>query len=300
MDQPPSPSFKETTVDGSRTRRWAVDVKQCPELKTHRIAWLGLDTVHAPYRRVRLAPSGSFFLATLAGEGRVLLEGKWARVTAGSLCMAPPRVLNAFHAVPGCRWEFAWVRYEEPSWLKPLVGAASPLLVKQGAFELGRALAGLRDEWSGDRDPAQVHHWVCLVHGLTRRSARPWLVGSRIGELWEAVVRELATGWKLDSLAARCGVSAEHLRRICRRELGRTPMEHLTYMRIQRAKELLENSDGKLETIAAQVGYRSGTVFARAFVRCVGLTPTQFRESGATRPAEHAPTLPPAIRRRRP
>ena len=33
---------------------------------------------------------------------------------------------------------------------------------------------------------------------------------------------------------AQCSVSAEHLRRLCRRELGRTPMEHVTYMRIQR------------------------------------------------------------------
>jgi transcriptional regulator GlxA family with amidase domain len=87
----------------------------------------------------------------------------------------------------------------------------------------------------------------------------------------------------LPTLAARCAVSAEHLRRICRRELGRTPMEHLTYIRVQRAQELLENSDGKLEAIAAQVGYHSGTVFARAFIRCVGLTPSQFRERGAKR-----------------
>ncbi len=274
--------FRETTVDGPRTRRWALDVKQCAELKIHHIAWLGLDVVDAPYRRVRLAPSGSYLLATLAGEGRVLLEGKWARVTAGSLCMAPPRVLNAFYVEPGKRWEFAWVRYEEPAWLKPLVGAASPLRVKQGAPELGRALAGLRDEWSGERDPAQIHHWVSIVHGLARRCARPWRSGSRVGALWETVVRELSTDWKLTSLAARCGVSAEHLRRICRRELGRTPMEHLTYMRIRRAQELLENSDGKLEAIAAQVGYHSAAVFARAFMRCVGLTPTQFRERGSS------------------
>jgi AraC-like DNA-binding protein len=279
----PTP-LKETTLDGPRTRRWALDQKECAELKLHHIAWLGIDTAYPPYRRVRLAPSGSFLLATLAGEGRVLLEGRWERVTAGSLCMAPPRVLNAFHAVPGKRWDFAWVRYEEPTWLKPLVGAASPLRVNQGADELGRALTGLRAEWTGERDPAQIHHWVSLVHGLARRSARPWRSDSRIGALWETVVRDLTEDWKLSTLAARCAVSAEHLRRICRRELGRTPMEHVTYMRIQRAQELLENSDDKLEAIAAQVGYHSGTVFTRAFVRCVGVTPSEFRESGAKRP----------------
>ena len=57
-------------------------------------------------------------------------------------------------------------------------------------------------------------------------------------------MRDLATDWKLTTLAARCAVSAEHLRRICRRELGRTPMEHVTYMRIQRAQELLEKDWG--------------------------------------------------------
>ena len=100
-----NPAWQETTIDGPRTRRWSLDAKQCPELTAHHIAWLGIDTVYSPYRRVRLAPSGSFFLACLEGEGRVLLEGRWERVAAGALCLAPPRVLNAFHAVPGKRWE---------------------------------------------------------------------------------------------------------------------------------------------------------------------------------------------------
>ena len=277
---PTSPLWQETTVDGPRTRRWSLDAKQCPELAGHHIAWLGIDTVHPPYRRVRLAPSGSFFLATLEGEGRVLLEGNWERVTAGALCMAPPRVLNAFHAVPGRRWVFAWVRYEEAQWVKPLVGAASPLRLQEGAEEIGRALAGLRAEWEGERDAALVRHWVSIVHGIAQRLARPWRSGSRVGELWETVARDLAADWKLSALATRCSVSAEHLRRLCRRELGRTPMEHVTYMRIQRAQELLETTEEKLDAIAARVGYRSGTVFARAFVRCVGMTPSHYRARG--------------------
>lgn len=275
-------AWQETTVDGVRTRRWSLDAKQCPELAVHRIAWLGLDRVYAPYRRVRLAPSGSFFLACVKGEGCMLLEGRWERVGAGSLCLAPPRVLNAFHAVPRRPWEFAWVRYEEASWVKPLVGSGSPLRLAQGAAELARVVEGLRDEWEGERDVGQVRHWINLCHGLTCRAARPWHSESRVGELWEAVARDLATDWKLGTLAARCSLSAEHLRRICRRELGRTPMEHVTYMRIQRAQEILEHSNAKLDAIAPQVGYGSAVVFSRAFQRCVGLTPTEYRERRTT------------------
>ena len=272
------PVWQETTIDGPRTRRWSLDAKQCAELKPERIAWLGLDTVDAPYSRVRLAPSGSFILACLEGEGRVLLEGRWERVTAGAICLAPPRVLNAFHAVRGRRWSFAWIRYEEEPWVKPLVGAGSPLRLKVGAEDLGRIVAGLRAEWEGERNQGLVRHWISLIHGQAERLARPWQSGSRIAKLWETVARNPAQDWKLPALARECSLSAEHLRRVCRRELGRTPMEHVTYMRIQRAQELLERSEDKLDAIAPQVGYRSAVVFSRAFVRCVGVTPSHYRE----------------------
>ena len=268
----------ETTIDGKGTQRWSLDAKQCPELAVHQIAWLGTDTVQRPYRRVRLAPSGSFVLACLEGEGRVWLEGRWERMTPGQVWLAPPRVLNAFHAVGGRDWKFAWVRYQEESKSKPLVGAGSPLRLQEGADALGRAVAGLRAECEGECDAVLVHHWVSLVHGLTRRLARPWRSASRIGALWEKVSCNLAADWKLSTLAGECSLSAEHLRRVCRQELGRTPMEHVTYMRIQYAQELLEKTDDKLEAIAPQVGYRSAVVFSRAFFRCVGMTPTRFRE----------------------
>ena len=273
-----SPNWQETTIDGRRTRRWSLDRKQCPELAMHHIAWLGMDTVYSPYSRVRLSPSGSFFLACLEGEGRVFLEGHWERVTAGSVCLAPPRVLNAFHAVPRRRWVFAWVRFDEAPPVKPMVGSGSPLRIAGGAEDLGRVIAGLRAEWEGERDAALVRHWITLVQGITLRLARPWRSESRIAALWETVTRDLAADWKLSTLAAQSSLSAEHLRRVCHRELGRTPMEHVTYMRIQRAQELLETTDDKLDAIAPQVGYHSAVVFSRAFVRVVGVTPSEYRE----------------------
>jgi len=100
----------ETTIDGNRTRRWVLDAQDCPLL-----------AAHPPYERVRLRPGGSFFLASLEGEGRVLLEGRWARLGAGAVIMAPPRVLNAFFAPPGKRWVLAWMRYDEPPAVQPLV-----------------------------------------------------------------------------------------------------------------------------------------------------------------------------------
>ena len=261
-----------------RSRRWVLEAKDCSELAVRHMARLGIDEAQAPYCRVRLQPAGSFFLAVLSGKGRVLLEGRWQEIGPGMMCLAPPRVLNALVATAGQRWVFAWLRYDEPSWVSPLVGAASPLRVRAGAEEFGHVVRELRREWDGARDPAQLHHWVSLLHGLALRAARPWHSDSRVGQLWDVVANDLAHSWKLGSLAARCHLSVEHLRRLCRREFGRSPMEHVTYMRIRQAQTLLETTGNKLEHIAASVGYHSNDVFTRAFVRGVGVTPSRYRE----------------------
>lgn len=270
----------ETTVDGPRTRRWVLNVDECRELAAHRIARLGLDEALPPYRRVRLRPAGSFLLASLAGNGRVLLDGRWQKIGAGTVCMAPPRVLNAFLAEGKVRWRFAWLRYEEDERVSPLVGASSPVAVIHGAMELARAIEGLRAEWENARDPKLIHHWVEIIHGFARRLTQPFQVNERMRKLWDQVDARLEEAWTLAKLARIVHMSEEHLRRLCHHELGRSPMQHLTYMRMQRARHFLETTEDKLEVIAGLIGYGNAFIFSRVFKRWVGCAPGEYRHSG--------------------
>ncbi len=272
-----SPPLKETSIDGPRTRLWKLHSADCPEMKAHRIARLGWDAAFAPYSRVRLKPVGSFFLVCVEGEGRILFDGRWQRVRKGDVCIAPPRVLNAFRAIPGKCFTFAWIRYDEPPWVKPLVGADSPVRCREGGEELARAIFGLRVEWEGARAPTVVHHWMSLVQEFAARLARPWGVNDRLWKLWEKVGSDLAEPWSLVEMAKQAHLSTEHLRRLCVRTLGRSPVQHVTYIRMQRAQQLLEATDDKIETVAPMVGYENAMVFSRAFKRWVGLTPTEYR-----------------------
>lgn len=268
----------ETTVDGPRTRLWSVHRDDCPELGIHRILHLGLSDVAVPYRRVRVRPSGSFVMVGHEGRGRILLDGRWQMSRAGVACLAPPRVLNAFHAVPGSRWRFAWIRYDEPEHVRPLVSAASPVRVRCDADVLWRILSGLRAEWEGGKEQRLIHHWIELAHGEARRIAQPWHVDDRLWAVWDEVARDLAADWTLDGLAARYRVSKEQFRRVCLRELGRSPMQHLTSLRIERAQQLLDTTQDKIEAIAEQVGFENAPVFSRAFKRWVGQSPKRYRE----------------------
>ncbi|HSH96394.1 MAG TPA: AraC family transcriptional regulator [Roseimicrobium sp.] len=270
-------NLTETTVDGPRSRRWVLEAGDCRELAVHRIARLGIDEVVTPYRRVRLKPAGSFILAVLEGQGRVFLDGRWQTVRAGTVCMAPPRILNAFYPAPGQRWRFCWVRYDEPPGMRPLVTAASPVKIRCDTVALGRIVEGLRSEWEGNHSAPLIHHWLELLQGHARRLAQPWRMNDRLWKLWEDVSVDLSAAWTLELLAKRLHVSKEHLRRLCLRELGRSPMQQLTCLRMQRAQELLLDSPDKLEVIATVLGYDGGLAFSRAFKRWVGCSPSEYR-----------------------
>jgi AraC-like DNA-binding protein len=267
----------ETTIDGPKTRRWVLECQECAEFNSHRIARLGLEEAVAPYRRIRTQPAGSFLLATTSGEGQILLDGKWQRVRPGSLFMAPPRVLNAFYALPGKPWCFAWLRYTEPHFVRSLVGVASPVRASAGGEELARSIAGLRAEWAGSQDPKILHHWVSLIQAFAQRAAQPIAKDDRLASLWDQVARNLAEPWTLPRLAKCVHASGEYLRRRCQLEMGRSPMHQVTYMRMQRAQTLLETTNDKLNVIAECVGFSDGLVFSRAFKRWVGMNPTEYR-----------------------
>jgi len=66
---------------------------------------------------------------------------------------------------------------------------------------------------------------------------------------------------------------------------GRTPREHLTHCRMERAKELMAQGVDALEACVA-VGYQSLSSFSRAFKKATGSTPRVFREAELRREAD--------------
>jgi AraC-like DNA-binding protein len=46
---------------------------------------------------------------------------------------------------------------------------------------------------------------------------------------------------------------------------------------MEKARQLLEASDDKLEVVAATVGYANAAIFSRVFKRWVGLAPGEYR-----------------------
>ncbi len=275
-----STPLSETHIIGAETREVKVRAVECPPLAGHHIAHVGVADAAAPYEMVRLDLSGTYLLSCFSGRGEILLDGRWQQCREGWACLAPPHALLAFRAVKGTRWGFTWVRYQQPPEQRPIISASSPALARFDPAPIRCAVEGLFSEMQSQVAPMAVTHWVELIHTYVLRFARPWQSDDRLGHLWEHVAVRLGEKWSLDLLAARCHLSTEHLRRLCRRELGRSPMHQVIYLRMQLAAKLLATTEDKVETIARAVGYENPFVFSTTFKKWVGWRPSDYRAKG--------------------
>lgn len=92
------------------------------------------------------------------------------------------------------------------------------------------------------------------------------------------------------AMARFAGLGERTLMRRFRQATGFGPGEYLQQLRLQRARELLENRQDSVEQIAHGVGYEDTSAFRKMFLKHTGLTPGQHRARFASRPATTADT----------
>jgi AraC-like DNA-binding protein len=84
--------------------------------------------------------------------------------------------------------------------------------------------------------------------------------------------------WKLEELARRAGISPAHLRERFREEIGLPPHQYLLQTRIDRARQLLRETDVPITQLARDLGFGSSQHFATTFKKLCGTTPQEFRK----------------------
>ena len=82
----------------------------------------------------------------------------------------------------------------------------------------------------------------------------------------------------VESLARRVAMSPRNFARVFTREVKTTPARFVTSVRVETARRLLEESSEDLEAICAMSGLGTPESMRRAFLRTVGIPPSQYRE----------------------
>lgn len=88
------------------------------------------------------------------------------------------------------------------------------------------------------------------------------------------------TDMGLEELAEHLDLSSKYLSYYFKKEFKIGFLKFLTVKRIEKAKELLINTDKSIADISAMVGYASNVTFAGIFKKYTGMTPSLYRQSG--------------------
>lgn len=189
----------------------------------------------------------------------------------------------AYATPPGCfhaywcdeLWEVGWITYSQITQMPAFSATAAPVLLEADPRPLEHVLKGLFQEVSAQREAVLLDHWAELLHYHVCRIVE--VRGpARLWQLWEEVRADPAFAWNLSNLARAACLGTEHLRRICLRETGHSPMHQVAQLRMKHAVSLL-SMGYKVETTARAVGYENAFAFSTAFKRIMHSSPSGFR-----------------------
>ncbi|MBM7622856.1 response regulator transcription factor [Sporohalobacter salinus] len=82
----------------------------------------------------------------------------------------------------------------------------------------------------------------------------------------------------LEEVAKEVHLNSSYLSHIFKEETGSGFNDYLTEIRLDKAQELLRNSNQNITTIANQVGYKNANYFSQVFKKEFNLTPTEYRK----------------------
>lgn len=109
--------------------------------------------------------------------------------------------------------------------------------------------------------------------------------GHTLPDRWPSVIvqavnlleKQYHQNLRLDDISAQIGISKYHLIKLFRETTGKTPIQYLTKVRLDKAMELLRNTELSLEEIGQQIGFSNANYFTKVFRKSIGMPPGRFR-----------------------
>lgn len=97
------------------------------------------------------------------------------------------------------------------------------------------------------------------------------------------LTRNYAQKITIANLCKLFSISPRHLSRLFKKETGRTVIDMLHEIRIDKAKTLLLETDYKVIEVALNIGYDDPSYFSKLFQRVVGCSPRTYKKTATMR-----------------
>ncbi len=270
-------SICDIQIIGNDTKERVIIYRQAAMLEQAGFFAVGVSETAAEYEIARKAPPFGVLLACFGGQGAVQTRQGWKKIVPGQAYIAPPHVPHAYHCDGAGGWNFCWCTFIENGTAEWST-INGPALVPFDAEPLRLAILGLYLEWHTCADLSRLSEWSRLINSYACQARGTGTqIDERLIRLWRNVNHNLSRKWTLKELSRLACLSPEQLRNLCNKQLGRSPMAHLTRLRMQHAAILLElHPEMKLREVADSAGYTNEFAFSVAFKKHFKLSPSTW------------------------
>jgi AraC-like DNA-binding protein len=122
-----------------------------------------------------------------------------------------------------------------------------------------------------------------LLSAVQMRGEEDALEMERINAIVDRITADIAQPLAAAELAAQLGMSESRFSRFFRRATGNTYTDFVNRVRVNRACQLLMETDRLVTHICFEVGFNNVANFNRRFLEVKGMTPTEFRRQSEQR-----------------
>ena len=123
---------------------------------------------------------------------------------------------------------------------------------------------------------------ACMMeHSIQENPYRFFAETKYVNKAVELIVASYTGNVRISEIADKVGVNRSYLTSIFKREMHMSPQEFLINLRLEKAAQMLRETEEQVGSIAASVGYTDALAFSKAFKQKYNETPTKFR---STRP----------------
>ena len=279
-------SFRDIVDIGPKCFERFIDSSDTPEISDLEIELAGCSNLSGNYTVGRVSPPNHTLFYSIHGQGKFRVPSGEMQLDEGQLIILPAG--QSFEVtIVSEQWDIIWVNLADSERWKSFSKSEAAVLDNAKLEGLHHAMELLyleRDVDSREAAMQLVSRYLYRiidaplsdVHTHDEKERRQV---SRLHSLFSAVEKQLQFDWDMESLSEKAHYSAPHLHRLCLQVFGRSPKQHVIYLRMTRAKSLLQSTQWPVSYIASYVGYANVFTFSKRFKKSTGLPPSAYRES---------------------
>lgn len=252
------------------------------------IQTLGHFECDSDYYTKRKGYDSFLMLFTLKGSGVLKYRNSTYEARKNSILLIDCLDYQEYETGDGGYWEFDYIHFNGTSgrdYYRLIYENCGPVMPENTAignfisniFELAMSSEGMQFEIRASELIVRILTQLLLSGTCDLSGYRNPEMNGIVESALEFIDKNYTKGIRLKDIADHCGLSRYHFCRVFKSVTGYSPYEYVIKKRINRAKQMLGESNDSVESIAHEVGFGSTSSFIGTFARMEGLTPLKYR-----------------------